>query len=118
MSEMGDLSANFSEHEFQCPHCHQVKGPTGALVLALQRLRNEVGRPLMIVSGWRCAYYNAMVGGIRRSRHLYGDAADIPGSYAELDQVRRAGFHGVGIRHGRVIHVDVQPGKRFYTFAD
>lgn len=115
---MGNLSANFDTSEFTCPHCGALRGPTQALVDALQRLRTEVGRPLAIVSGYRCETYNKRVGGIWLSRHRVCDAADIPGGYATVDQVRRAGFHGVGIRSGRVIHVDTQPGKGFYTFAD
>lgn len=115
---MGDLRQHFSRWEFVCPHCRTLEGPDDHLLDCLQRLRIAVGRPLVIVSGFRCRTYNARVGGIRTSQHLYGRAADIPGGYASLRQVRAAGFHGVGIRKGRVVHVDVTPGRSFFTFPD
>lgn len=115
---MGDLSANFSRWEFRCPHCGYLVGPSPLLIECLERLRAEVGRPLAIVSGARCIAYNQRVGGIKTSQHVQGRAADIAGNYASVDQVRRAGFHGAGLRGGRVIHVDVTPGRRFFTFQD
>lgn len=118
MSGMGDLSAHFSRWEFRCPHCTGLKNPTVELLAALERLREEVGLPLQIVSGYRCTVYNAQVGGIRTSQHLWSNAVDIPGNYASVDQCRRAGFHGVGIRRARVVHVDMTPGRGFFTFKD
>lgn len=115
---MGDLTAHFSRWEFKCDHCGYLTGPSPALLEALERLRAEVGRPLTILSGCRCVAYNARIGGHKRSQHLHGRAADIPGGYASVEQCRRAGFHGVGIRAGRVIHVDVTPGRAFFTFPD
>ena len=115
---MGDLSAHFSGWEFKCPHCGYLSGPTQLLLDVLERLRTEVGRPLTIVSGCRCVPYNKRIGGHPRSQHLWGRAADIPGGYASVDQARRAGVHGCGLRGGRVIHVDVTPGRRFFTFPD
>jgi uncharacterized protein YcbK (DUF882 family) len=115
---MGDLSPHFSSWEFACNHCGYRVGPTPALLDALERLRGEVGRPLAIVSGDRCVAYNRRVGGIPRSQHLHGRAADIPGSYATVAQAKRAGFHGVGLKSGRVTHVDVTPGRGFFTFDE
>lgn len=115
---MGDLSKNFSADEFRCGHCGLLVGPDAGLLSALQRLRDEVGRPLVIISGTRCRWWNEHVGGMRTSQHLYGRAADIPAGYATTDQCRRAGFHGVGIRRAQVVHVDVTPGRGFFTFKD
>ena len=115
---MGDLTPHFSAWEFKCPHCGYLVGPAPKLLDCLERLRREVGRPLTIVSGCRCVAYNRRVGGHPRSQHLHGRAADIPGNYATTDQVRRAGFHGCGLRGGRVVHVDVTPGRGFFTFPD
>jgi len=115
---MGDLSAHFSSWEFRCNHCTYLMGPSPTLLACLERLRAEVGKPLTIVSGSRCVAYNRQVGGIKTSQHISGRAADIPGSYCTPDQVRRAGFHGCGLRGGRVVHVDVTPGRGFFTFID
>lgn len=46
-------------------------------ILKLQTLRNLIGKPLVITSGYRCAKHNAEVGGEPDSAHLYGWAADI-----------------------------------------
>lgn len=115
---MGDLSAHFSRSEFTCGHCGALVGPTAQLLGALERLRAAVGKPLRIVSGYRCPVWNARVGGIRSSRHLRGDAVDIPGGYATVSQCRAAGLVGIGVRAGRVVHVDMTPGRRTFVFDD
>jgi zinc D-Ala-D-Ala carboxypeptidase len=43
----------------------------------LQPLRDKLGRPITITSGYRCPRLNAAVGGERLSQHLMGEAADI-----------------------------------------
>lgn len=42
----------------------------------LQPLRNALGYPIIISSGFRCAVLNKKVGGTAASQHLYGQAAD------------------------------------------
>lgn len=42
----------------------------------LQPIRNELGVPMMITSGFRPAWLNVLVNGSTNSRHLYGCAAD------------------------------------------
>lgn len=115
---MGDLSAHFDRREFRCGDGCGLADPEPALVQALERLRAAVGRPLVVVSGHRCARWNRKVGGIKTSQHLIGRAADIPGDYATAAQVRNAGFAGCGMRGGRVVHVDVQQGRSFHIFDD
>lgn len=115
---MGDLTKNFSRSEFVCPDCRRLDVLDQQLVAVLQRLRDMVGRPLAVVSGYRCCAQNAAVGGIRFSQHLYGRAADIPRGYARATQALKAGAVGVGVRDGWVIHVDVEPGKRPYVFNE
>lgn len=107
---MGDLSANFSKREFQCHHCGLLVGPAQQLVAVLQKLRNGRERPLVIVSGFRCALHNRRVGGVSTSHHLGGRAADIPGGYATVDQAAAAGAVGIGARNGWAVHVDVREG--------
>ncbi len=46
-------------------------------VLVLQPLRDAIGRPVYINSGYRSERLNARVGGVPNSRHLQGRAADI-----------------------------------------
>lgn len=106
---MGDLSAHFSTREFRCHHCGAVKiAPT--LVARLELLRAEVGRPLTVVSGYRCPVHNKAVGGAPASKHLLGQAADLPIGYATVLQAQKVGFRGIGHRGKWVTHVDVRPG--------
>ena len=46
-------------------------------VLVLQPLRETIGAPVYINSGYRSKRLNARVGGVIKSRHLLGKAADI-----------------------------------------
>lgn len=120
---MGDLSAHFSRSEFRCHGFGQPGHPnhdtpvTSSLVQMLERLRAEAGgRPLRIVSGHRCPWWNAKVGGARYSQHLYGNGADIPQGYATVQQAERAGAKGIGNRLQWAIHVDTRRTKARWTY--
>lgn len=43
----------------------------------LQPLRDYLGKPVVISSGYRCPELNKAVGGVRNSQHMKGEAADI-----------------------------------------
>lgn len=43
----------------------------------LEPLRQHVGKPVIISSGYRCKALNKAVGGVATSQHLTGEAADI-----------------------------------------
>ena len=43
----------------------------------LQPLRESWGEPIIVSSGYRCRELNEMVGGVKYSDHIYGNAADI-----------------------------------------
>lgn len=108
---MGDLSPHFDSAEFACHHCGAVK-IAGDLVEHLEQLRSLVGRPLVVVSGYRCAVHNRAVGGARKSQHLAGTAADLEFGYATVTQARVAGFVGVGMKNRWATHVDMRAGAR------
>lgn len=108
---MGDLSPHFSRREFDCKDGTRAN-PDPKLIAALERLRAAVGRPIVIVSGYRSPAYNARVGGAKRSQHLYNRAADIREGVATVAQARAAGFTGIGISGRWATHVDVRPGGR------
>lgn len=109
---MPRVSQHFVEQEFASKDGGGVR-VEARLVWALERLRAICGgRPLRIVSGYRTPAHNARVGGAARSRHLHGDAADIPYGYATVEQARQAGFRGIGRRGRYAVHVDMRPGPR------
>ena len=115
---MGDLSKNFSRSEFACrgENCCGGSAPVHPdLVVGLQELRDKVGVPLTISSGFRCRRHNAAIGGAKNSQHMLAMAADVlvpdgwtSGRLAELAEtveVFREG--GIGI-YPNWVHVDVR----------
>lgn len=107
---MGDLSAHFSRGEFTDRLTGHALGPPAALVAVLEAIRALRPAPLRIVSGHRCCGHNAAVDGAPESRHIHGDAADIPPGRATEGEARAAGAVGVGTKDGWAVHVDVRPG--------
>lgn len=75
---MGDLSENFSRHEFACKCGCGFDTVDAATLDLLERVRARCGgHPVTIHSGCRCPAYNKKVGGSPNSQHLVGRAADI-----------------------------------------
>lgn len=109
---MGNLSAHFSREEFACKDRCGYGQPHPRLVNRLEALRVRIGgKPIAIVSGLRCPPRNAAVSGASRSRHQSGEAADIPSGLVRPGTARAAGFRGIGVRDGWVVHVDVRRTK-------
>ena len=75
------LTKNFSKAEFDSKDGAvmpmHVYSNVIKLAGELQRLRDVVGVPIKINSGYRSPEHNAKKGGSKRSQHLYGRAADI-----------------------------------------
>ena len=99
------LTKDFARSEFQCScGCSEQKVDT-ELAEKLQIIRDKVGRPIKITSGYRCIVHNASktVGGSPNSKHRYGMAADWRLKDRGLNPVAlgilavEAGFGGVGI---------------------
>lgn len=107
----GQLSEHFHSREFACPHCG-VAVVRADLVQLLEHLRSVSGRPLHIVSGYRCPVHNKSVGGAANSMHMYGAAADLPAGAIALATARSSGAVGIGHKGLSAIHVDVRDGSR------
>lgn len=75
------LTNNFSLQEFAskdgAPFPDEVVTKLKQLAKNLQVLRDELGAPISINSGYRSPSHNKMVGGATKSTHLYGQGADI-----------------------------------------
>ena len=75
------LTPNFRAGEFasrgHLPTDPEVIERIKRLAEVLQVLRNELGVPITVISGWRSLAHNTAVGGAKNSRHMLGDAADI-----------------------------------------
>jgi uncharacterized protein YcbK (DUF882 family) len=118
---MGDLTANFSKAEWTCHDGTPVPPECADNVLKcarnLQVLRDELGLPVHVISGYRSPAYNKKIGGADHSFHMTGHAADIqvPGMtpkqvHAKVLELIVAGkMHngGVGV-YPTFVHVDVR----------
>jgi uncharacterized protein YcbK (DUF882 family) len=114
---MSRLSQHFSTDEFRCKDGCGLLVVKPLLVSRLEELRQRLGKPIRIVSGFRCCQHNAAVKGASRSRHTVGEAADIPAALGVTEQVARAiGFTGIGMRGKTVVHVDVRPQRHVTTW--
>ena len=73
---MGDITNNFSYHEFACKCGVQScplrdgKAINKNLVYGLELIRDGLGKPIIPTSGCRCVYHNRSVGGVKHSLHL------------------------------------------------
>ena len=88
------MAAHFSAAEFLCrcarPECDAIRDVSPDLLARLERLRERLGRPLVVTSGIRCAWQNQRVGGVDGSEHVLGRAADLamptsPERYAVIE---------------------------------
>jgi len=107
---MGDLTAHFSRSEFVCRHCHRGMRVPAELLELLEGIRALNGKPLRVVSGYRCPTHNAAVGGAVGSQHMRGTAADIPAGRVSASTAHHLGAVGVGTKGGWATHVDVREG--------
>ncbi len=111
---MENLSRNFSEWEFRC-HCgcgEVLVDPR--LVEALQLLRDKIGHPITVISGYRCFFHNRDVGGVSDSQHLLGRAADVVVKGLEPETVATVAEDIPEFKHGGIgryddfTHLDVR----------
>ena len=115
---------NFSAKEFKC-RCGQCADPPRPdrirhLAWALQAIRDEVGCPLKVTSGYRCEDHNRAIGGAPKSKHVQCWAADIKplgktvnDLFIAIQSLRAAGkipSGGLGKYHSWA-HYDIRPGK-------
>jgi uncharacterized protein YcbK (DUF882 family) len=77
---MSQLTANFRLAEFasrgHIPTDPAVLANIAKLAQNLQVLRDALGAPITIISGWRSQAHNDAVDGAKKSQHLTGLAAD------------------------------------------
>lgn len=109
-------SEHFSEEELVCHHCGRgIEKINPRLLELLEQLRyNSGGRPIEISCAYRCDYWNRVVGGVPRSQHLLGNAADVQyPSYMSQGEFKwyaeQLPFDGIG-EYDWGLHLDVRDG--------
>ena len=71
------IGQHFKVREFACKDGSQVVYVDDHLVSILDILRNKIGKPVHISSGYRTPEWNKKCGGAKYSYHMCGMAADI-----------------------------------------
>jgi len=110
------LSRSFRVREFACHDGSDTVLIDGELVEVLQRIRDHFGAAVNVNSGYRTKSYNAKVGGVARSQHLLGTAADITLKGVSPLEVARYAEHlmlkkgGIGV-YSTFTHVDVRAAR-------
>lgn len=113
------VATNFKVKEFACNDGSDPIFIHNLLPKALQFIRNEFKKPLIINSAFRTANYNKQCGGASKSYHLYGMAADIHiqgVDQRELALCCERALSYVGVQGGvglykSFVHIDVRPVK-------
>jgi len=119
------LSPHFSTLELEC-HCDsdpKISTPCESqlidnrLLNLLEDIRVEFGQPITLSCAYRCPAHNKNVGGVAKSQHLYGIAADIGTTHLSGEDrerliaiCERLVPGGLGIAE-TFIHVDVRDTK-------
>ena len=118
------LSKNFNSVEFDCKDGTEVPADLmpnlRALVEQLQALRDALGEPVRVLSGYRTKSHNKAVGGASQSQHLLAKAADITVKSKSPKQLKdfienlitdgKVKFGGIGLYAG-FVHVDIRKNK-------
>ena len=118
------LSNNFKSTEFDCKGkgcCSETKIDE-KLVEYCQKIRDYFGKPLIIDSGYRCSKHNKAVGGVSKSLHMQGKAADIKVKNVAPAEVAKyaesIGVLGIGLyetdKDGYFVHIDTRTTKGFW----
>lgn len=111
------VGQHFKVQEFACQDGSQVVFIDSYLVSILDILRNQVGKPVYVNSGYRTPTRNKEVGGAKYSYHMRGMAADIRinGMTAKeiankLNKIVPPDECGI-IVYASWVHVDTRPNK-------
>lgn len=115
------LSENFTVDELDARDGASYARLSPELLAGLQRLRDRLGEPLIINSGYRHPKLNKEVGGVSGSRHQAGQAADIRTESKSTLQLARLALEEIGCDIGiglgkNSIHVDVRGASTSWVY--
>ena len=113
MSSHWDAYRYFKRHEFECKCGCGRADMDPAFVALLGRLRDSVGWPLIVTSGFRCPEHDMAIGG--KGNHSTGLAVDLATAgtkerYAIIKWAMANGIERIGVGDG-FVHLDNVPHK-------
>lgn len=125
--EVKQLSTHFTSVEFSCPCSNRtctLQRISKDLVANLETVRQSLGVPVRITSGYRCSAYQAELKArgyetaVGVSQHELGNAADVRclAKHDELVSLCEGLFDAVGVARS-FVHVDTRAGKRRWTYG-
>lgn len=99
--ELREFLASYKAEKLHIPNiplkCH-ITALQNLVDRALEPIRQHLGLPIKVNSGYRCQLVNSMVGGVKTSQHLKGEAADIT-----VPKAKRPFAHGTDEQAARLI---------------
>ena len=114
------ISTNFKVKEFACKDGTDEILIDTELVNILQKYRDYIKQPVIIVSGYRTESHNQLVNGKINSYHLKGMAAQIKVDGVKCEDIAHwfyiNGVNGIGIIDDagvRSVHIDTRRDARF-----
>lgn len=95
------------------PNIEQIDNLVNLIFYCLQPIRNKLGKPMIITSGFRCPKLNShpKINGAVNSNHLYGRAADfhVSGMTVQevIDFILKLGieFDELGNEYNKWVHI-------------
>lgn len=127
------IGTYFDDYEFACKcgrHGYDSEGHPildhiidKRLVDVLDAIRERIGKPIEVLSGYRCPIHNEEVGGVADSQHVVGTAADITYDGINVDYLaevaEECGADGIGRYYNQdFVHIDVRGWAARWTDQD
>lgn len=112
------VGKHFKVKEFACKDGSQIVFIDSYLVSILDILRNKVGKPVYINSGYRTPEWNKKCEGAKYSYHMRGMAADIRVERMTAKQIANELNKIIPDECGIIVynnwvHIDVRSGKKY-----
>lgn len=112
------IARHFKVKEFACRNGSQVVFIDEYLVSVLDILRQKIGKPVIITSGYRTPEWNAKCNGAKYSYHMRGMAADIRVNGMSAKELANKLNEIVPDECGIIVyknwvHFDVRTGKKY-----